>query len=203
MGQYIDGGINVAEQAGKSKVSIGIKLRQLRKMRDISLQQLAEETGMSYSYLSGLENDKHSISISTLQRLADFFDVELIHFLDTSEDPPVFLLEESGKQEVTQDGILVNLITAESAKNMKVSFVTMPPNTPNERQVIRGEKGEEFISVLEGTLIFLIEGKRYVLHQGDSVFFASEREHALFTEAQPARIIQVSTPPNGRKGLYS
>lgn len=191
----------VAEEAGKTRVSIGAKLRQLRKMRDISLQQLAEETGMSYSYLSGLENDKHSISISTLQRLADYFHVKLIHFLDDSVDPPVFLLEESGAQEVTEDGILINLITAESAKNMKVSFITMPPNTPTARQVLKHPKGEEFISVLEGAIIFLMEGKRYTLRQGDSVFFASEREHVIFTEAQSARIIQVSTPPDGRKGL--
>ena len=48
-------------------IEIGKKLRALRKIRGISLQQMARETGMSYSYLSGLENGKHSVSITNLR----------------------------------------------------------------------------------------------------------------------------------------
>lgn len=45
-------------------ISIGSKIRALRKVRSISLQQMAKDLGMSYSYLSGLENDKYSVSIT-------------------------------------------------------------------------------------------------------------------------------------------
>ncbi|MEG1745381.1 MAG: helix-turn-helix transcriptional regulator [Ruthenibacterium sp.] len=61
-------------------VSVGMKIRSLRKIRGISLQQLAEEMSMSYSFLSGLENGKHSISLTNLQRFASYFDVDMIYF---------------------------------------------------------------------------------------------------------------------------
>ena len=39
--------------------TVGAKIRALRRIRGLSLQQMSQETGMSYSYLSGLENGKH------------------------------------------------------------------------------------------------------------------------------------------------
>ena len=60
-----------------SDIEVGKKIRALRKIRGISLQQMANDTGMSYSYLSGLENGKHSVSITNLQRVATFFDVDM------------------------------------------------------------------------------------------------------------------------------
>ena len=49
-------------------LNIGMRIRKLRKIRGITLEKLAQETGMGYSYLSELENNKHSISINNLVR---------------------------------------------------------------------------------------------------------------------------------------
>ena len=183
---------------GEQTINVGQKLRGLRKIRGISLRQLSEETGMSYSYLSGLENDKHSISVNTLQRLAGYFGVDLWHFLDTSAPQPVLIKQGEGNVTLTEDGISFNLITSEDADRLQVTFVDLPANTPTERHIHKHPRGEEFITVLEGEIVFLIEDQRYVMHKGDSVFFAAEREHAIFTENRAARIILVSSPPNGR-----
>jgi len=56
-----------------SSIQVGKKIRRLRLARGISLQKLAEETHMSYSYLSGLENGRHSITLTNLQRLAAYW----------------------------------------------------------------------------------------------------------------------------------
>lgn len=88
------------------KIEIGRKLRKLRKIRQISLTKLAEDTGMSYSYLSGLENEKHSISISNLQRLAEYFEIDLINFLDSNnENEAVFIGKKDRECKFTDDGV--------------------------------------------------------------------------------------------------
>lgn len=46
---------NEVDTAANLGISVGSKIRALRKIRGISLQQMAQSTGMSYSYLSGLE----------------------------------------------------------------------------------------------------------------------------------------------------
>ena len=71
-----------------SDIEVGKRLRSLRKIRGISLQQMAAETGMSYSYLSGLENGKHSVSITNLQRIASFFGVDMVYFLQPGGPVP-------------------------------------------------------------------------------------------------------------------
>ena len=75
--------------------TVGAKIRALRRIRGLSLQQMSQETGMSYSYLSGLENGKHSVSITNLQRIAKYFGVDMVYFLMPSGAvPKVFRKEE-------------------------------------------------------------------------------------------------------------
>jgi transcriptional regulator with XRE-family HTH domain len=50
------------------------------------LVELSRATGMGYSFLSGLENDKHSITIANLQKIANFFGVNLVYFLQQEEE---------------------------------------------------------------------------------------------------------------------
>ena len=183
----------------KDGINVGQKLRSLRKIRDISLQQLAEETGMSYSYLSGLENEKYSISIVNLQRLASYFHVDLIHFLDTRDTDAVLVRSDDARNHLTADGIAYNVITSKEGNNLQVSQVTLPPNAPAERNIHKHAKGQELIIAMEGEAVVMVESNKYQLHQGDLVIFDSDVEHCIFTEETGAKILIVSSPPYGRE----
>ena len=183
----------------KDGINVGQKLRSLRKIRDLSLQQLAEETGMSYSYLSGLENEKYSISIVNLQRLARYFNVDLIHFLDTRETDTVLVRKDDEQNHLTADEIAFHVITAREGNNLQVSQVTLPPNAPAERNIHKHAKGQELIIAMEGEVIVMVESSKYQLHQGDLVLFHSDVEHCIFTEETGAKILIVSSPPYGRE----
>ena len=185
----------------KDGINVGSKLRSLRKIRDISLQQLAEETGMSYSYLSGLENEKYSISIVNLQRLARYFNVDLIQFLDTRDVDTILVRKGEEQDHMTADGIAYNVITSNQGKNLQVSQVTLPPNAPAERNIHKHSKGQELIIAQEGEVIVMVESSRYQLHEGDLVLFDSDVEHCIFTEEIGAKILIVSSPPYGRASV--
>lgn len=185
----------------KDGINVGSKLRSLRKIRDISLQQLAEETGMSYSYLSGLENEKYSISIVNLQRLARYFNVDLIHFLDTRDVDTIVVRKGEEQNHMTADGIAYNVITSNQGKNLQVSQVTLPPNAPSERNIHKHRKGQELIIAQEGEVIVMVESSRYQLREGDLVIFDSDVEHCIFTEETGAKILIVSSPPYGRASV--
>lgn len=185
----------------KDGINVGQKLRSLRKIRDISLQQLAEATGMSYSYLSGLENEKYSISIVNLQRLARYFNVDLIHFLDTRSADTVLVRKNEEQNHLTADGIAYNVITSDQDKNLQISQVTLPPNAPAERNIHKHNKGQELIVAMEGEVVVMVESNRYQLHEGDLLIFESDVEHCIFTEDTGARILIVSSPPYGRASV--
>ncbi len=53
------------------QVLIGRSVRALREQRGLTLEQLAPLAGITYQYLSGLENGRENFTIGVLQRLSD------------------------------------------------------------------------------------------------------------------------------------
>lgn len=179
------------------EMMIGKKIRQLRMIRKISIQKLAEDTGMSYSYLSGLENDKHSISLVNLQRLARYFEIDLIHFLEKSEKKPLRFKNDEQDSFVTDDGIRFKIVTNSDIKNLQATFISLPPNAPSENNVHKHHRGDEFIYVLQGTVEVMVESEKMILKKGEGVIFPAEHEHVIATQSKPAQILLISSPPNG------
>ncbi|MDY0393442.1 cupin domain-containing protein [Virgibacillus halophilus] len=76
---------------------------------------------------------------------------------------------------------------------MEPIMVTVPPNTPYEERY--SHPGEEFYFVVEGVLVFRIEGKEYLLNAGDSIHFPSEKLHEWKNPTNDeAVLISVLTP---------
>lgn len=180
-------------------VDIGKRLRNIRKIRKIPLTKLSEETGMSYSYLSGLENGKHSISITNLQKLSAYFDVDLIYFLtpDNGEDA-VFIGKNEGKGTTTEDGVRFKVITPGRSEKLQVTLVDLPAYSPSERRIHHHREGEEFITVIDGKLFVMVGEETYELKEGDSVFFKASLSHVIFTEEKPAKFFLIASPPYGK-----
>lgn len=187
-----DGGIGHA--------SVGAKIRALRKIRGISLQQMAQETGMSYSYLSGLENDKHSVSIANLQRIAGFFGVDMVYFLLPSGSVPrVFRKQDLFEENSAFENISYRVVTPNDSSNLQASYVYLPPFSPSERQIHKHGKGQEIILALDGCVHVMVEDEKYKLEAGDSILFEAAVEHVIFTEEQPATFVLISSPPYGQE----
>jgi transcriptional regulator with XRE-family HTH domain len=58
------------------EVLLGRRLRDLRRSRRLSLAEVAEQTGISASFISHIENGKSDMSIGRLMRLADLYGAE-------------------------------------------------------------------------------------------------------------------------------
>lgn len=180
------------------EINVGSKLKRLRTLRKISLTRIAEETGMSYSYLSGLENNKHSISIANLQRLSEYFQVDLIYFLKTTGDhDSVYIPAGQSRKTVTEDNVNFSFIVNRKDSRLQVTLVEMPKDSPSERHIHHHREGEEFISLLSGQLHVIVGDEEYVMDAGDAVLFRSEVDHVIYTKDQPAKFLLVVTPPYG------
>ena len=153
---------------------------------------------MSYSYLSGLERDKHSISITNLQRLAAFFHVDMVYFLDSSDRKDYLIRKEDRVTLNAEEDAVYQVISPDTSENLQVSFAEIPAHQPTERHIHKHPKGEEFITVTAGEAVVLVEDHKYVLKTGDSVIFPSEKEHCIYTEDCAASILIVTSPPYGR-----
>ncbi|WP_462421107.1 helix-turn-helix domain-containing protein [Salinicoccus sp. Marseille-QA3877] len=65
-------------------MSIGSNIKKLRKERKKTQQELANEIGISRTYLTDLENNKRNTSMNTLQKIADKLNVST-YYLQTGQ----------------------------------------------------------------------------------------------------------------------
>src|SRR5437879_9284831 len=65
--------------------AIGVRLRQLRSKRGLTLSQVAKAVGISVGFLSALERSHMSASVGTLRRLARFYQTKILDFFDPAE----------------------------------------------------------------------------------------------------------------------
>lgn len=66
---------------------IGERIREFRKMKQISLSELADRAGVAKSYLSSIErNIQSNPSIQFLEKISSVLDVPVNSLLNTNED---------------------------------------------------------------------------------------------------------------------
>lgn len=60
---------------------IGIRITKLREKRGWTRYRLAKQSGVSYSYLTALEEGDHSPSLDVLEKIASGLEIELVDLL--------------------------------------------------------------------------------------------------------------------------
>lgn len=82
---------------------IGIRIRDLRKERGLSQEQLGEKAGFHFSYIGGIERAEKNISILNLAKIASALQVhigELFAYIQSEQD--VYSEKETELEEILQ-----------------------------------------------------------------------------------------------------
>ncbi len=96
---------------------IGNKLRKLRMGKGYSQEYLAEVLEVSQKTYSNMENNKSSISIETLKKIAEEYKIDLIELL--SDDKVIVQNNSSRESSTFQGGIIINHMSEELLNQMK------------------------------------------------------------------------------------
>ena len=72
----------VSAEMKRHSISLGKRMREARKERKISLEQLAKGTQLSLSFLSQVETGKVNVSVDNIQKIADYLGVKMVRFFD-------------------------------------------------------------------------------------------------------------------------
>jgi transcriptional regulator with XRE-family HTH domain len=94
--------MNTQQQKG---IQIGIKLRQLRMNKGYSQEYIAEVLDVSQKTYSNMENDKSSISIEVLKKIAAEYKVDMLELLS---DGKVVVQHNSFADTSSMQGIIYN-----------------------------------------------------------------------------------------------
>ena len=74
------------QQSEPTEPQIGLKLRQIRKSRKMTLEDLADQTGFTKSYLSKIENSKKTPPIGSLAKICSALDTEIAELFNEGDE---------------------------------------------------------------------------------------------------------------------
>lgn len=161
---------------------IGARLRQLRRARRLSLEELAARTALSIGFLSQIERGLSSPTLRVLAGVADALGVAISELFPSDQsrsDASATIVRQAERSELQlwRSGIRKQLLTphAEGSK-LNLYLVEMEPgaSTGDELYI---HNGEEAGLVLAGTMLLSVESESWVMQEGDSFRFLSSRPH--------------------------
>ena len=164
-------------------MDIGSKLKEIRTLKGLTQEELADRAELSKGFISQLERNLTSPSIATLTDILQCLGTTLGEFFnETPEEQVVF-----GKADYFEkyDAELKNeirWIIPNAQKNM------MEP-------ILITLEAEEFGYVLQGSICIHLGNKTYRAKKGESFYFTPDKKHYL-TSRHGASLIWVSTPPS-------
>jgi DNA-binding transcriptional MerR regulator/mannose-6-phosphate isomerase-like protein (cupin superfamily) len=178
----------------ESEVPIGRRLRQLRRSRKLTLAQAAAATKVSAGFLSLLERGQVHASVSTLQKLAVFYDTTVLAFFGSSTKGTKLVRPSERRKLSNEPGICIELL-ALGKTAMEPHLFRLAPGVSSGESYYHD--GEEFIYVIRGSCeIWLDEVEHYRLRAGDCLYFSSSQTHRWSNpSSQEAILLWVNTPP--------
>jgi len=174
---------------------VSSRIRELRIEKKFTLKDLSEKTGLSVSFLSQVERASSSLAITSLKKIADALEVPITRFFeDFSNDTFHVKKEEQKPFKLEGSSVTYTRLGGEfSGRSIEPLLVTYPPGSTPEKNF--SHPGEEFYYILEGELIFEVDGKEFILKPGDSIHFPSTLSHAVRNPLQvDAKVLSIVTP---------
>ncbi|WP_312515263.1 XRE family transcriptional regulator [Anaerospora sp.] len=162
-------------------MSLGAKVKNLRKEKKITIKEMAEMTSLSTGFISQFERGITTIDVDHLHTIASILDVDISYFFlcekqEEAESVVVRRYERPIIRTLNQ-ALYFGLSSNFQDKQMAPKYVELLPAETKEAPASYGHPGEEFIFVLEGTLTLYLEDTIYKLYPGDAVHYLSTREH--------------------------
>lgn len=186
--------------ADQSRVEMGQRVKALREQRGLTLQSVADRSGLAISTISKIERGLMAPTYDRFTGLATGLGVDVAELFSPRGDQ-----FETGTIDVARSGEFGYLETENYTYEMLFTDVRAKAMTPILGKLKPLEKmqfdrmvshpGEEFLYVLSGSVVVQLEGQEDVtLASGDSIYFDSGRGHLYAAAGQEeARILVVCT----------
>ncbi|CAH1222322.1 HTH-type transcriptional regulator PuuR [Paenibacillus allorhizoplanae] len=171
-------------------MDIGSTIRAIRKRKNITIAQICEETGLSQGFMSQVETNKTSPSISTLENIAQALKVPLAYLLLRKEERMMVVRKEERSITTSgSDNLKVEHLS--STKNVKMMVVEFPPGA-STGDIPHAHEGEEVHVVIKGR-IFAEQGEDAAeFGEGDSFSWNACTPHLVRNIGKESAIVLIS-----------
>lgn len=199
--------VDTALSDARGLQDLGNEIRQLRKVRGITLQQMALATGKSVGFLSQVERNLTKPSVSALQDISEALSVHIGWFFPEDRQSPAdekeFIVRKANRRRLTYSelsstdylGLHDHLLSSNLNGELALGISRYEPGASTGDDSYR-HQGEEAGLVISGVLELTIDDKTYQLGAGDSFSFNSKFKHryANPSSTEDTVVVWANTP---------
>lgn len=183
---------------------LGTRLRHLRRVSGMTIDEVAKQIGVTKGYLSKIETGLSDPSVALLGRLAEAFGVPMSTMFEGGGGYELSVVRANERLPLNRPAVkrgykFESLVFKKANRQLEAFLLTYPSR---KDPTTYRHPGEELLYVLEGELLFRYAGVDYILKPGDCVCFDARVEHkgeAYGDKPAQALVVIVPGPTSGVK----
>jgi transcriptional regulator with XRE-family HTH domain len=177
---------------------LSFRLKELRRERQWTLDDLARQSGFSKGYLSRLESGDRQASIAAVLTLSRVFGVSVSALFEGDNRERLVIVRGGEASAHKVDGLTCWPLSAKAHPfQIQPMRVVVSPDRDGEER--RSHDGEEWLFVISGELTLLVGGESLDLDAGDAAHFDARLPHRLLARnGVEAEVLLVAAPGQGR-----
>ncbi len=178
-------------------MEIGEKIKRLRVKNGLTQEELADRSELTKGFISQVERNLTSPSISTLVDILEGLGTNLKEFFNESIDEKIVFSREDAFETENEDlKYILKWIIPNAQKNLMEPILIELEEDGKSKEDTPHE-GEEFGYVISGSIYIHIGMEKNKVKKGESFYYKANSNHYISNAGKtPARVIWVSTPPS-------
>ncbi|MGL6068354.1 MAG: helix-turn-helix domain-containing protein [Sediminibacterium sp.] len=164
-------------------IQITNKLKELRKEKNITLQELADSAGVSKGMLSQVENNRTIPSLTVFLNIIKSLQIDINDFFKDINSLPltdkVIFKKKSQNQFFEKEnaiGFSYQRLLSTTINDQHLDFVLLTLQ-PNASRPMVSTDAYEFKLLLKGTVEYVIGDETFIMEEGDTLFFDATLLH--------------------------
>lgn len=165
-------------------IQISNKIKEKRKGKGITIQELADKAEVSKGLISQIENNRTVPSLLVLINIIRALNLDMNEFFNEigqeQQSSKVIIKQEASYQVFEKEaakGFLYKRVLTRSVKNYPVDIVILELKKGARRAQMVKTDAYEYKYIIQGKVEYQVENEKYILNTGDSLFFDGRLGH--------------------------
>jgi len=161
---------------GDAAMRIGPRLREARRQKGLSLEQLADATSLTKGFISQLERDITSASVASLLRICEALGIP-VGSLFQSARTDLIRRKDAPRINFGGDRITEYLITPANNRDVLIIRSIIEPGGGSGEEPYSLDASAEVVVIEQGYLDISVDGAQHALGPGDTLSFSPRFPH--------------------------
>jgi transcriptional regulator with XRE-family HTH domain len=189
-------GLTVGGSEG-ARVNIGVRLRENRKRLNLTLDEVAQRTGLTKGFISEVERDLVSPSLVSLLAICDALGMK-VGELFSANNSALVRADQRPKILLSGDGVRDYLLSASVRSRLQAILTELDAGATSSTELYSLPSDEAFAMVMDGQVVIRVGDRTFDMGVGDALTFDPHVPHTFWnpSDTQRACILFVNAPPS-------